>query len=641
MTNSAIGSKELHNDVPAIWNSNGTLRTPTGGSVTIGGGGSGNADVILIPSTELSATLDNTAIFDSYISALTDGQTLQLPAGNWLGDLVFTKSNIRIFGAGKPIKSGTVLAGGTIIRGRVFCIDATNVELAYFGLDQTTLASGVINGFQGGTTGADTTDLALYIHDCVTLGRGYLESHGYADVNSQHAYLVQCGKNVRIERCHAYYYGHGYAIRVSDYVGMDNYCEDTELDAVIFKSDVSGTPNNCLRAVETNATAISTDSTKYVTKFLVQALNSKYKTQDGSFINCVSVNSKQNAFETNTTFPTTCTISVASPTIVTQVGHNKQAGDPVRMFSSGVLPTGINSSLEYSVVVIDANSYKLAVNGVEANVTAAGSGTHYASNGVLDTVKFVNCSAYGVAADRSFGLNYGANIQVVNCTDAGHTAGAHFAYYAGATNGAHNVTLIGQTDVTAVTNQATGPFKFAVLNGVMMSLTSTGVIQSTTRVMAASMSAASQGGASFGADGAGSFGGGVRIYKTAGGGISSGYAGRWCIESASSTNVKVKWEASFTNKAYGTEVTADFTKMGMEVEADSTNGGRVGVSNGGAVTHKARLSLPANLATAGYGQLGFDTTGALLTTPVLGVIEAVGDVLYYTTSAGRKTITMV
>jgi len=65
-----------------------------------------------------------------------------------------------------------------------------------------------------------------------------------------------------------------------------------------------------------------------------------------------------------------------------------------------------------------------------------------------------------------------------------------------------------------------------------------------------------------------------------------------------------------------------------------------GVS-GGAVTHKARMSLPANMATAGYGQLGFDTTGALLATPVLGVLEAVGDVLYYTTSTGRKTVTLV
>jgi len=35
MANSPIGSKELHNDVPAIWNTDGTLRTPAGGSVSV------------------------------------------------------------------------------------------------------------------------------------------------------------------------------------------------------------------------------------------------------------------------------------------------------------------------------------------------------------------------------------------------------------------------------------------------------------------------------------------------------------------------------------------------------------------------------------------------------------------------------
>jgi len=37
MANSPIGSTELHNEVPAIWNADGTLRTPDGGSVAVGG----------------------------------------------------------------------------------------------------------------------------------------------------------------------------------------------------------------------------------------------------------------------------------------------------------------------------------------------------------------------------------------------------------------------------------------------------------------------------------------------------------------------------------------------------------------------------------------------------------------------------
>lgn len=78
------------------------------------------------------------------------------------------------------------------------------------------------------------------------------------------------------------------------------------------------------------------------------------------------------------TLSTTVTISNATPGVVTEAAHGMANGQPIRLSTTGALPTGLLPATTYYVVNKAANTYELAatVGGASIATTSAGSGTH-------------------------------------------------------------------------------------------------------------------------------------------------------------------------------------------------------------------------------------------------------------------------
>jgi hypothetical protein len=74
----------------------------------------------------------------------------------------------------------------------------------------------------------------------------------------------------------------------------------------------------------------------------------------------------------------TVTITIASPGVVSWTSHGLQAGQQVRLTTTGALPTGLAISTTYFVVSVDANSFQLSAtqNGTAINTSGSQSGTH-------------------------------------------------------------------------------------------------------------------------------------------------------------------------------------------------------------------------------------------------------------------------
>ena len=79
----------------------------------------------------------------------------------------------------------------------------------------------------------------------------------------------------------------------------------------------------------------------------------------------------------------TCTISIASPAVITKTTHNLSQGDPIVFTTTGSLPTGLNTSTHYFVhTVLDANTFTVSVayptlsGAVQVDTTGTQSGTH-------------------------------------------------------------------------------------------------------------------------------------------------------------------------------------------------------------------------------------------------------------------------
>lgn len=76
----------------------------------------------------------------------------------------------------------------------------------------------------------------------------------------------------------------------------------------------------------------------------------------------------------------TVTISIAAPGVVTLNAHGKSAGDRIRLFTTGALPTGLTANTDYYLVSAGANTFSLATAPGGAAITTTGtqSGTHSA-----------------------------------------------------------------------------------------------------------------------------------------------------------------------------------------------------------------------------------------------------------------------
>jgi hypothetical protein len=90
-------------------------------------------------------------------------------------------------------------------------------------------------------------------------------------------------------------------------------------------------------------------------------------------------------FATNTLYKMrvvsgTCTISNATPAVITKTAHTFVAGDRLRLSTTGALPTGLLTSTTYYVLAAgltaDTFEVSLTAGGAAINTTSAGSGTH-------------------------------------------------------------------------------------------------------------------------------------------------------------------------------------------------------------------------------------------------------------------------
>lgn len=132
----------------------------------------------------------------------------------------------------------------------------------------------------------------------------------------------------------------------------------------------------------------------------------------------------------------TVTITIASPGVATWNSHPLQNGDPVRLQTTGALPTGLAINTTYYVVSAGANTFQLSATrgGSAINTSGTQSGTHtaiYAPHGWGDNSSTFNVpdlrgrvaagrdNMGGTAANRL--TTAGSGIAGVNLGDAGGT----------------------------------------------------------------------------------------------------------------------------------------------------------------------------------------------------------------------------
>jgi microcystin-dependent protein len=78
----------------------------------------------------------------------------------------------------------------------------------------------------------------------------------------------------------------------------------------------------------------------------------------------------------------TVTVTIASPGVVTEVAHDFQTGESVYLTTTGALPTGLTANTLYFVIMVTADTFRLAttyanaIAGTAINTTGAQSGTH-------------------------------------------------------------------------------------------------------------------------------------------------------------------------------------------------------------------------------------------------------------------------
>lgn len=94
---------------------------------------------------------------------------------------------------------------------------------------------------------------------------------------------------------------------------------------------------------------------------------------------------------TNETRNATCTMTVASPAVVSKVGHGYAAGDKIMFRTTGALPTGVTAGQVYYVIAAgltaDALEFSATDGGSAVNTSGTQSGVHTLVS-VLDTFTY-------------------------------------------------------------------------------------------------------------------------------------------------------------------------------------------------------------------------------------------------------------
>ena len=77
--------------------------------------------------------------------------------------------------------------------------------------------------------------------------------------------------------------------------------------------------------------------------------------------------------------PQAFTVSIGSPGLFTKASHGFVGGERLRLSTTGALPTGLNTTIDYFVIYVDANTYRLSASQtapVAVNTSGTQSGTH-------------------------------------------------------------------------------------------------------------------------------------------------------------------------------------------------------------------------------------------------------------------------
>lgn len=74
----------------------------------------------------------------------------------------------------------------------------------------------------------------------------------------------------------------------------------------------------------------------------------------------------------------TFTVTIASPAVFTKSTHGFIGGERIRLSTTGALPTGLNTTTDYYVLFVDANTFRLSLTlgGTAINTSGTQSGTH-------------------------------------------------------------------------------------------------------------------------------------------------------------------------------------------------------------------------------------------------------------------------
>lgn len=76
----------------------------------------------------------------------------------------------------------------------------------------------------------------------------------------------------------------------------------------------------------------------------------------------------------------TCTMTIATPAVVTMTAHGLVAGSPIKFSTTGALPTGVTAGTQYYVIstglTADAFQFSTSIGGAAVNTSGSQSGTH-------------------------------------------------------------------------------------------------------------------------------------------------------------------------------------------------------------------------------------------------------------------------
>lgn len=74
----------------------------------------------------------------------------------------------------------------------------------------------------------------------------------------------------------------------------------------------------------------------------------------------------------------TFTVTIASPAVFTRNAHGFTGGERIRLSTTGALPTGLNTTTDYFVIFVNANTFRVSTTfgGSAVNTSGSQSGTH-------------------------------------------------------------------------------------------------------------------------------------------------------------------------------------------------------------------------------------------------------------------------